>query len=362
MTRRSPCGPRRQRPERLGEDAVPAGRCAFDAGQGRWRSGRGAGALGRRPIAPRSKCRPATATRTPGRRRNGGSAMCFSCWATGRSDGEDFSQAVAALEAALAALSTRPTCRRIGRSCRAISAAPITTLPARAATRRSTRRRRRRIEAALAVYAALPDRTLWAAVEGDLGNALMMQASASADAETPWRSRSQAYEAALTVTTRDKDADDWARNQTNLANALSTLGYWRNDVALLKRSAGIYRTMQTVRTRERAPEHGRATQDEPRARARLIAARKPPDPKCSTRRSPSTGRWPTQVGRDRDPDRWASAAERDRLCADAGRPRRKQRRPLRGGGADPARGDRRAEEDQGGAGRRLHRRTACATC
>ena len=69
-----------------------------------------------------------------------------------------------------------------------------------------------------------------------------------------------AYRAALEVRIRERTPLDWAITQTNLGKSLSALGYWTEDVDVLKQAVATHRAVLEVRNREQVPLHWATTQ------------------------------------------------------------------------------------------------------
>ena len=69
-----------------------------------------------------------------------------------------------------------------------------------------------------------------------------------------------AYRAALEEHTRDRVALEWAATQTNLGNALASLGDHEPGTARLNEAVAAYRAALEEYTRERVPLHWAMTQ------------------------------------------------------------------------------------------------------
>ena len=69
-----------------------------------------------------------------------------------------------------------------------------------------------------------------------------------------------AYRAALEVRIRERTPLDWAITQTNLGKSLSALGYWTEDVDVLKQAVATHRAVLEVRNREQVPLDWATTQ------------------------------------------------------------------------------------------------------
>jgi tetratricopeptide (TPR) repeat protein len=165
-----------------------------------------------------------------------------------------------------------------------------------------------RLEEAVAAYrAALQEYTRermplnWAATQNNLGAALWTLGERE-DETARLEEAVAAYRAALQERTRERVPLDWAMTQTNLGNALRALAERESGTARLEEAVAAYRAALQERTQERAPRyseqtarnlelalqmlrerHGGQEQDQPSARRRARAKRRPTTASARTR-------------------------------------------------------------------------------
>ena len=99
----------------------------------------------------------------------------------------------------------------------------------------------------------------WARTQTNLGNALETLGERESGT-TQLEAAVTAYRAALEEYTRERVPLDWARTQMNLGNALETLGERESGTARLEAAVAAYRAALEERTRERAPLNWAMTQ------------------------------------------------------------------------------------------------------
>lgn len=99
----------------------------------------------------------------------------------------------------------------------------------------------------------------WAMLQSNLGNAL--QTLGARDDETALLQESvEAYRAALEVRKRERYPVEWARTQNNLAAALWIIGTREDNAGLLEEAAAAFRSTLEVRTRASHPASWASTQ------------------------------------------------------------------------------------------------------